>query len=540
MTLKFLSAQINPLVGAITKNTEKIVNIITTYQHDHDIIIFPELALTGYPPEDLLFRQELVAQIDDALTIIQSHTKNCHIIIGHPSCESKTLYNSASVIFKGKRIALYHKQHLPNYGVFDEQRYFSKGEKNACVFTIKDQKIGLCICEDIWHPGPVEDLLAATINTMICINASPFDIKKYQLREALVRTYAKQGIAVIYVNQIGGQDELLFDGQSFALDNTGKLAARSKAFVESMATITIEANELKGNVTPLPADEALIYQALVCGLKDYVEKNNFPGVLLGLSGGIDSALTLCIAADALGPEKVHAVLMPSRFTAEMSVIDAQLQAEAMGVPYSNLSIEPSFQAILTTLTPAFKNKAPDVTEENLQARIRAIFLMALSNKTGNMLLTTSNKSETAVGYTTLYGDMAGGFAVLKDVLKTSVYELARYRNSLAPVIPERVLTRAPSAELAANQTDQDSLPAYEILDAIITKYMEENLSAEEIIKLGYSADDITKVIKLIKRNEYKRRQAAPGPKITARAFGKDWRYPITSGFEDTSGPMHKK
>jgi NAD+ synthase (glutamine-hydrolysing) len=524
-------AQFNPTVGAVAENAAKIIHIIKSHQNAHDLIIFPELALTGYPPEDLLLRQELFAQVNSALKDIEAITKDCHVILGYPSIEKKQRYNSLGVIANGKLLRLYHKQYLPNYGVFDEVRYFHQGKKDACIIKVKNKNIGLCICEDIWAKTPVEDLIAANASIIVCINASPFDTDKYQRREQLVKKYAKQGIPFIYVNQVGGQDELVFDGQSFVVDAQGEIVARAKAFAEDLQTVTIENQDIQGTITPALKKEALIYQALLCGLNDYVEKNHFPGVLLGLSGGIDSALALCLAVDALGADRVHAVLMPSRYTAKMSVEDAEFQANAMRVDYLNLSIEPAFNALLSTLAPPFKGLAPDVTEENLQSRIRALLLMALSNKKGYMLLSTSNKSETAVGYTTLYGDMCGGFAVLKDVLKTRVYDLAHYRNSLSKVIPERVLTRAPSAELAPNQKDEDSLPPYAILDGIITAYMENNQSVDELIQQGYAAADVIKVIKLIKRNEYKRRQAPPGVKITPRGFNRDWRYPITSGFK---------
>lgn len=536
-SLSLLLAQINPTVGAISANTEKIISIIQAHQQSHDVIIFPELALTGYPPEDLLFRHEFFQQIEEALASIQACTSNCHVIVGHPSLENENRYNSASIMANGKKVGYYHKQHLPNYGVFDEQRYFSKGAPIPCILTIKNYRIGLCICEDLWLPGPVEELIAAHAEIIISINASPFDKNKYALRESLLRAYAQSGVSMVYVNQVGGQDELVFDGQSFVLDHTGHIRARAPAFVEHLQTIKWQNQHIQAEISPLLTNEPLIYQALVCGLRDYIEKNSFPGVLLGLSGGVDSALVLSIAVDALGPTRVQAVLMPSRYTAAMSQEDAILQAEIMHVKYTTLPIEPVFTSFLTTLAPSFKGLPLDTTEENLQARIRGTLLMALSNKTGSMLLTTSNKSETAVGYSTLYGDMAGGFAVLKDVLKTTVYALAHYRNTIAPIIPLRVLTRAPSAELANNQTDQDSLPDYVILDGIITSYMEENLSAEEIIKRGYPAHDVFKAIQLIKHNEYKRRQAAPGVKITTCAFGRDWRYPLTSGFRTVLQPQ---
>lgn len=529
-TLSILMAQINPTVGAITDNTAKILDIIQQHESEHDLIVFPELALTGYPPEDLLFREELFFQIDAALKVIQGNTHNCHVIVGHPTFEKGQCYNSASIFFNGKRSAIYHKQHLPNYGVFDEQRYFTHGAENPCLFSIKNYKLGLCICEDIWQPGPVDQLIEAGAEILISINASPFEENKQALRESILKAWAQRGLSIVYVNQVGGQDELVFDGQSMALAKTGKICARSPAFMESLQTVKIHGEKIQASVAPLLSKEALIYQALLCGLRDYVEKNNFPGVLLGLSGGIDSALVLALAVDALGASRVHAVLMPSRYTAGMSVEDAKQQAETMQVRHTTLPIEPVFQVLLSSLASSFEGLTPDTTEENLQARIRGMLLMALSNKTGNMLLSTSNKSETAVGYCTLYGDMAGGFSVLKDILKTMVYDLAHYRNTIAPVIPSRVLTRAPSAELASNQTDQDSLPDYSTLDGIVIAYMENNLSADEIICKGYKKEDVLKIIKLIKRNEYKRRQAPPGVKISSRAFGRDWRQPITSGF----------
>ena len=529
-TLTMLMAQINPTVGAIEENAEKIMAIIRMHQSLHDLIIFPELALTGYPPEDLLLRNELFTRVEQALANIRAITKDCHVIIGHPVRENALCYNAASVVYQGECIALYYKQHLPNYGVFDEARYFTKGPAKPCLFTIKGYLAGLCNCEDIWQPGPVDQLVAAGAEIMVCINASPFDENKYEQREALLREHALRGLAIVYVNQMGGQDELVFDGQSLALDRTGTVCARAPAFTTHLHTVTLLNQQMKGEITPLLKKEALIYQALVCGLRDYVEKNHFPGVLLGLSGGIDSALTLAIAVDALGAARVHAVMLPSRYTANISSEDANEQLRILNVQHTTLSIEPAFDTLMKTLAPSFINRTPDTTEENLQARIRGILLMALSNKTGNMVLTTSNKSETAVGYATLYGDMCGGFAVLKDVLKTTVYALALFRNSISAVIPERVIQRPPSAELAHNQTDQDSLPDYAILDAIICAYMNERLSSDAIIARGYPEEDVLRTIQLIKRNEYKRRQAAPGVKITTCAFGRDWRYPITSGF----------
>lgn len=528
--LNVLMAQINPVVGAIHANCETIIQIINEHQVLHDVIIFPELALTGYPPEDLLFRNEFHQAVMEHLNLIKNETKECFVIIGHPLLEDDHCYNSLSIFFNGQKVHEYRKQNLPNYDVFDELRYFTPGGKNPCFLTIKGYKIGVIICEDLWQPGPAEQLLEHHISVLISINASPFDLSKYSTRERLLKSYTQQGIAIIYVNQTGGQDELLFDGQSLAIDKDGEICARAPAFEEALCSIQLHQNKITGPVAPALEHEALIYKALVCGTRDYVRKNHFPGVLLGLSGGIDSALTLAIAVDALGADKVHAVMMPSQYTATISNEDALQQVNKLKVAYSSLSIEPAYQTIVSTLAPVFKGLATDTTEENIQARIRGILLMAMSNKTGKMVLTTSNKSETAVGYATLYGDMAGGFCVLKDVLKTQVYALARFRNSISSVIPQRVIERAPSAELRENQTDQDSLPEYAILDAIITAYMEHNQSAAAIIAQGFKADEVNQVIKLIKRNEYKRRQSAPGIKISPRAFGKDWRYPITNDF----------
>lgn len=528
--LTVLMAQINPTVGSIENNAEQIIQIIQMHQNQHDVIAFPELALTGYPPEDLLLRPAFLDRVNHALTQIAQQTTDCHVMLGHPTQKKDFLYNSVSVFFQGKRQAIYHKQQLPNFGVFDERRYFTPGPATPCVLTIHGYRVGLCICEDIWQPGPVDQLIEAHADIMVCINASPFDQGKYALRETLLKTHAKRGLAILYVNQVGGQDELVFDGQSLALDRFGQITARAPAFVEHLQTVVFNDEHIVSNVTPLLEKNEAIYAALVCGLRDYVEKNKFPGVLLGLSGGIDSALTLTLAVDALGASRVHAVMLPSRFTADISEIDALEQLRLLDVQHSRLPIEPAFNTLLTTLAPVFSNHSPDTTEENIQARIRGLLLMALSNKTGHMLITTSNKSETAVGYATLYGDMCGGFSVLKDVLKTTVYALAQYRNSIQPVIPERVITRPPSAELALNQTDQDHLPDYPTLDGILCLYMEERLGADEIIARGYPSAVVLQVIQRLVRNEYKRRQAAPGVKITACAFDRDWRYPMTSGF----------
>ncbi len=529
--LTILMAQINPIVGAIESNTDKIIQIITTHQKTHDLIIFPELALCGYPPEDLLLRRDMLERIDHALTTITAATQNCTIVLGHPQIVNGLCYNTASIMYQSKLSAQYHKQQLPNHGVFDEKRYFTPGHAQSCIITLKEYRIGICICEDVWQGDVVPHLVQQQSDLVVILNASPFEETKLQQREDIIRQKAP-GVMVVYVNMVGGQDELVFDGQSMVIDQTGQVVARAPAFAEALETVLVTQHKAEGTLTPLLNHTALIYRALVCGLRDYVQKNNIPGVILGLSGGIDSALTLAIAVDALGAERVMAVLLPSRYSAEMSAEDAKAQILAMGVATKQLSIEPAFQAILNTIEPCMPQSQLGITAENLQARIRGILLMAMSNQSGWMVVSTSNKSETAVGYTTLYGDMCGGFAVLKDVLKTKVYELAYYRNQQSAVIPERVLTRAPSAELAPNQTDQDSLPAYEILDAIIVGHMEQGLSFQQLVASGHPIDAVKQTLRLIKRNEYKRHQAPPGPKITSRAFGRDWRYPITQQFVD--------
>ena len=535
-TLNILACQVNFTVGAIEDNAEKIISIIQGNQQKYDLILFPELALTGYPPEDLLFRKTLHLRVQNALRAIASATQNCHVIVGHPlfentpSSETITCFNAASIFYQGQCLQHYRKQQLPNHGVFDEKRYFTPGPPEPCLLTINNYQLALCICEDIWHTTAVDQVLLAGAEVLLCINASPYDYEKHNRRIQLLKKYSEQNLAIIYVNLVGGQDDLIFDGQSLAFDSKGTLQARLPAFIETNASITFAEKTIHAPIAAEQSQEETIYQALVLGTRDYVKKHGFPGVLLGLSGGIDSALTLAIAVDALGAEKVMAVMMPSRFTANMSIEDAIQQANALQVAYKTLSIEPTFEAALDTLSESFKGLPKNSTEENLQARIRGMLLMALSNKTGSLVLTTSNKSESAVGYATLYGDMAGGFSVLKDVLKTQVYRLALYRNTISSVIPARAIERPPSAELAENQTDQDSLPPYPILDAIIQAYVENNEDAAAIIAQGFSPEVVDKVILLIKKNEYKRRQAAPGPKISPRAFTRDWRYPITNQY----------
>lgn len=525
--LNILMAQTNPQLGAIENNTDKIIQIIQTHQHQHDLIVFPELALCGYPPEDLLLRSEFLTRIEKSVKKICAATQHCHVIVGHPQRFQGHCFNAATVFYRSEILSQYFKQQLPNYGVFDEQRYFTAGPAQPCVFTIKQRRIGLCICEDLWTGNAVDLLKQAMVELIISVNASPFDYHKPTLREQTLLQHTQHTMSILYVNLVGGQDELVFDGQSLVMDQHGQIVGRAPAFAEALHSVHIQGQQISSIITPQQNAIPLLYQALLTGLRDYVEKNNIPGVILGLSGGVDSALTLAIAVDALGPHRVQAVLLPSRYSAAMSSEDALSQAQAMQVKTHTLSIEPGFQSMLTSLEPVFPQQNLGITAENIQARIRAVLLMAISNHSGHMLISTSNKSETAVGYTTLYGDMCGGFAVLKDVLKTQVYELAYYRNTLSPVIPERVLTRAPSAELAPNQTDQDRLPAYEILDAIITGYMEQGLSKAQLLAMGYPEAAVHQTIRLIHANEYKRQQAPPGTKISSRAFGKDWRYPIT-------------
>lgn len=534
--LRIALAQANLLVGDVSGNVKKMVAFATRARDElkANVVAFPELAIAGYPPEDLLFRRELTERSEAGLRELASAVPGIDIVAGHPHRAADKLYNAASVLRDGGVHATYLKHHLPNYGVFDERRYFASGNE-PCVFDVRGVPIGLTICEDMWAPGPIEQSVGAGANLLLNINGSPYHKGKSRERLALAEDYArKHGVPFVYLNLLGGQDELVFDGDSFVLDSDGKLAYRAPAFAEGLFPIDFD---LGARLTPVSGDmaadlseEESVYGALVLGVRDYVEKNRFAGVVIGLSGGIDSALTLCIAVDALGPERVEAVMMPSRYTATMSVEDARAQAQALGVGHRVIPIEPMFHAFLEGLRDEFKGLKPDITEENIQARVRGVLLMAISNKTHKMVLTTGNKSEMAVGYATLYGDMAGGFAAIKDVPKTLVYRLAAMRNRRGAVIPQRVIDRPPSAELAPDQKDTDSLPPYDVLDAIIEQYVERDSSVQEIIGSGFDAATVRRVIAMIDRNEYKRRQAPPGVRITPRAFGRDRRYPITSGF----------
>lgn len=524
--LRLLLAQINPMVGRIKENAAMMINIIAEQSPHHDLILFPELALSGYPPEDLLFQQEFHQLIETELKRIQAASSDCYVIVGHPQIRHGQCFNAASVFHQGKRHAHYHKQHLPNTGVFDEKRYFTPGEKRPCILTIHGMRLGVCICEDLWHPGPVEQLLQADVQVLLALNASPFDTTKYQRRVDLLENIARRGLAVAYVNLVGGQDELMFDGQSITFNHQGQLQTRAKSFYPELHSVSLTPAHIKGPCAPLLSTEACLYEALVLGTRDYIHKTGFTGALIGLSGGIDSALTLAIAVDALGADHVTAVKMPSRYTQTMSVEDADIQIQAMGVKSHQLSIDPLFQASLETLSPVFSEYAPNIAEENLQARLRALILMGISNKTSQIVLTTSNKSEIAMGYSTLYGDMAGGFNVLKDVYKTQVYALAHYRNTIQPVIPERVLTRAPTAELAPGQTDQDTLPPYDRLDRMLYALIEARVTPHDLIAEGFPASEVNQVVRALQRFEYKRRQSPPGIKVSTRAFGRDWRFPI--------------
>ncbi len=536
--MRIALAQVNCRVGDVAGNADRLLAAAVEAQAaGADLLVTPELALSGYPPEDLLLRADFLQVCDAALQRLATEAPLA-MLVGHPQRKQERLYNSASLLRGGRVEAIYHKHCLPNYAVFDEMRYFTPGAQSL-VFACAGLQCGVVICEDVWcGPGVAQAAQAQGAELLLVLNASPYHLDKQRTREDQVGALAAQcHLPIVYVNLVGGQDELVFDGQSFAVDQHGLLALRAPQCEEVLALLDVDKDQADicriqaaGPLRPLPAEAAEVYAVLRLGVRDYAEKNGFPGVVLGLSGGVDSALTLAIAVDALGAERVHALIMPSRYTAEMSIADAVAEARSLGVRTDTISIEGPFNSYLETLAPLFAGRAADTTEENLQARIRAALLMAYSNKFGHLLLTTGNKSEIAVGYATLYGDMAGGFAVIKDCPKTLVYRLARYRNSLSPVIPERVLTRPPSAELAPDQRDQDSLPPYEVLDAIIAAYVEEDRSAAELIAAGFSAETVTRVLRLIDRAEYKRRQAAPGVRISARAFGKDRRYPITNGY----------
>lgn len=534
--LRIVLAQIDLLVGDVRGNAQRVIEASVRARDElrAQVVVFPELALTGYPPEDLLLRPGMQLHVLAALERIKREVSGIHIVVGHPHAASGGLYNAASVIRDGHILATAHKQHLPNYSVFDEKRYFTPGSE-PCVVDIEGVPLGITLCEDIWNPGPVRQARAAGARCILNLNASPFHAGKGDEREAVVRDRVREsGLPVLYLNLVGGQDELVFDGESFVMNAAGEVTQRMPACAAGLYPVDLAVGAvvepIPGECIPRPDTIAGIYDVLVLGVRDYIRKNGFKGAVIGLSGGIDSALTLAIAVDAVGADQVEAVMMPSRYTADMSVEDARAEARALGVSFRIIPIEGAFKAFLDALEDEFEGLPPDVTEENIQARSRGVILMAISNKLGKILLTTGNKSEVAVGYATLYGDMAGGFAPIKDCPKTLVYKLAEYRNTLGDVIPRRVIERAPSAELRADQKDEDSLPPYPVLDAILERYVEQDRSPEEIAAEGFAAETVRRVVWMVDRNEYKRRQAPPGVRITRRAFGRDRRYPITSGY----------
>jgi NAD+ synthase (glutamine-hydrolysing) len=536
-TFRIALAQFDLFVGDVDGNASRMVEAARSARERHhaDLVLFPELALSGYPPEDLLFHGGMRRRIAQGLERARREIRDIAVLIGYPEYAPEGIYNSALLLRDGVTLANHRKQCLPNYQVFDEKRYFQSGSA-ATVVELARLRAGLLVCEDIWEPEPARQALQSGAQVLFVINASPYELRKQNEREDVVRSRVREtGLPVVFLNLVGGQDELVFDGNSFVMNATGDVLWRAPTFTEGLYCVELRREgerivPVAGEVAPYQSDEESVYSALVLGVRDYVGKHRFPGVVLGLSGGVDSALTLAIAVDALGAERVHAVTMPSRYTAKMSIEDATEQARQLGVKFSLISIEGMFEATLAALKDEFAGTRPDTTEENIQSRCRGVLLMGISNKTGRMLLTTGNKSEMAVGYATLYGDMAGGFAPIKDCSKLLVYRLARYRNARSPAIPERVLVRPPSAELRADQKDTDSLPPYEVLDPILEAFIEEDLSVDQIVARGFERATVVRVLDMVKRNEYKRRQAPPGVRVSSRAFGRDWRYPITSGY----------
>ncbi|WP_233238060.1 NAD+ synthase [Bordetella sp. LUAb4] len=570
-TARVSIAQINACVGDLSGNAQRVLAAARqAHEQGADILLTPELVLTGYPPEDLLLRPQFVqeqARVLDGLRRELAQFKGLRVVVGHVDGAGRSLFNAASVLFEGQVLGCYRKRELPNYSVFDEQRYF-QADGTPLTFEVAGVTFGVVICEDMWFDRAPSAARAAGAQVLLVPNASPYNTGKQDERQRVARhCVSVGGCAVVYANLVGGQDELVFDGASFAMDRSGQMTARLADFAEDVQCVEVDAD---GNVRALAAPqapvagdgagaakpgagsrtvphaepqsdlrpefqtEAQVWQALVLGVRDYLGKNRFPGVIIGLSGGIDSAVVLAVAVDALGAENVRAVMMPSRYTADISQIDAEDMAKRLGVRYDVITIGTVVDSFESMLAPHFAGLAVDATEENIQARARGTLLMALSNKTGRLVLTTGNKSEMTTGYCTLYGDMAGGYAVIKDVPKTLVYRLAVWRNREQEIIPERIITRPPSAELREDQKDQDSLPPYDILDGIIERYMERNESAAEIVAAGFPPEAVEQVVRLIRINEYKRRQAPPGPRITPRAFGRDWRYPVTNGFRETA------
>ncbi|MGH8149584.1 MAG: NAD+ synthase [Steroidobacteraceae bacterium] len=544
-------AQLDLLVGDVQGNAERVIETAARARATLgvDLLVFPELTLSGYPPEDLLFHRGFRRQIDAGLEAVRRGVAGIDVYIGYPEYSGRDIFNAAALVSGGRILASHRKCELPNYQVFDEKRYFRAGSEPTVV-ACRGFQLGLLVCEDMWEVESARAARARGAELLIVINASPFQIHKQREREQIARDrIAEVRLPLVYVNLVGGQDELVFDGNSFVMDAAGQIVMRAPAFEEG--TYVVELSRKGSEVVLVPqaaagatqavtaaaqpvspelSDEESIYRALVLGVRDYVNKHGFPGVVLGLSGGVDSALTLAIAVDALGAERVHAVMMPSRYTSSMSLEDAAEEVRTLGVTYSVISIEGMFEATLAALAKEFAGRRPDSSEENIQSRCRMLVLMGISNKTGRMLLTTGNKSEMAVGYATLYGDMAGGFAPIKDCSKQLVYRLAAYRNRVRAVIPQRVIDRAPSAELRPGQKDSDSLPPYEVLDPILEAFIEEDLSVDELEARGFDRATVGRVLDLVKRNEYKRRQAPPGVRVSRRAFGRDWRYPITNGY----------
>jgi len=533
-SLSIAVAQLNFTVGDLVANADLIIRAIGQAKAaGADLLITPELALSGYPPEDLLLRPDFFRACVRELDRIIVHAQGITLVVGYPEAFEGRCYNSAALVRDGALLASYRKHELPNYEVFDEKRYFDRGS-DSCVFELNGIRVGLNICEDLWEAGPARLAREAGAEVLIGINASPYDIEKPRRRLAVVRSRVEENqLPILYCNMVGGQDELVFDGGSFAIDCNGALAYRAQSFEERLDIVRYQDGGWSGaEVAPERPVEEEVYEALKAGVRDYLGKNRFPGAIIGMSGGIDSALTLCVAVDALGADRVRAVMMPSPYTAQMSLDDSRDMVARLGVRYDEISIEPAMQTFAALLADQFAGLVEDATEENLQSRIRGMILMALSNKTGDIVLTTGNKSEMATGYATLYGDMAGGFAVLKDLYKTFVFRLSVWRNTVSPVMPENIITRPPSAELKPDQTDQDSLPPYDVLDAIIEAYMERDESPREIIARGYAEADVRRTVGMLKRNEYKRRQAPVGIRVTRRGFGRDWRYPITSRYLD--------
>ena len=533
-TVTFALAQSHFLVGDIATNVEKMRTLaLQAREQGADVIVFPELALLGYPPQDLLLRPSLSGRVKSALSTL-SDIDDIVMIVGYPHVDHHGTFNSAAILHNGHQKGFYHKQILPNYGVFDERRYFDKG-RNQVLFDYKGITIGLLICEDLWEKGPIAELKKQGADLIVSLNASPFEIEKQDNRKTMLAKRSRENkLPIVYVNAVGGQDDLVFDGGSMAVQADGSIAHEAPRFMNQLVLATLDVKTATFNdqvKAPLSLSrESEMYQALVVGLRDYVNHSGFSGIILGLSGGIDSALTLCIAVDALGADKVYAVMMPYEYTSQISLEDAQAQARRLNVSYTVCPIFDAVEGIRHTLAPLFNKSPADTTEENIQARARGVILMALSNKFGHLVITTGNKSELAVGYSTLYGDMAGGFDVLKDVYKSQVYKLASYRNRLedTPVIPERVITRPPSAELRPDQKDQDSLPDYDVLDGILASYIDGDMGYQEIIDKGFDAEMVAKVIQMVDNSEYKRLQSPIGTKISHKAFGRERRYPLVN------------